>query len=251
MRDLVDHGGEPERAAAAGRARDREIAAHGPGDPLDEGEPEPGAAVAARDRRVRLRERPKQSLAPRPALSPMPLSVTVKTSRTLAARGRLAASPSRRTLPRSVNFTALSIRFSSAAAQAQRIADHGFGQLVGNVDGVRRVLWLCGARRERRRQRLGQPARPESARGAARRPLLSARTASTISDVSIARCSAVPLIAIAQPRSRSPSSEVANSSPSARMPVSGVRISWAMSASVASTARVRAAGVRRARRRRA
>ena len=71
------------------------------------------------------------------------------------------------------------------------------------------------------------------------RPLASARAASTMSDVSRARCSAVLLIAAAQPRSRSPSSDVVNSSPSASMPVSGVLISWAISASVASIARVR------------
>ena len=47
-------------------------------------------------------------------LSPMPLSVTVRTSRTRPRVAR-AARTSSRTPPRSVNFTALSMRFSSAA----------------------------------------------------------------------------------------------------------------------------------------
>src|SRR5262249_18309188 len=51
----------------------------------------------------------------------------------------------------------------------------------------------------------------------------------------LARCSAPALMVSTQRRSRSPSSDVASRSLMARMPVSGVRTSWANAASAAST----------------
>ena len=164
----------------------------------------------------------------------MPLSVTVKTSRTLprAARSQPA---SRCTLPRSVNFTALSMRFSSAARRRKAspiTASGSAGEISAPYSSPfasARAASEAASASARRRGRI-------SSRRSTR-PLASERTASTMSDVTKARCSAVLLIAIAQSRSRAPSSDVASSSPSARIPVSGVLISWAISASVASTAR--------------
>ena len=69
------------------------------------------------------------------------------------------------------------------------------------------------------------------------RPAASALAASTISEESAARCSAPLLTAFAHSRSRWPRSDDASNSASATMPVSGVRMSWAMPASAASTAR--------------
>ena len=57
------HGhGEAKPAATARFAGHGQIAPHGFGNPLDEGETESGAAVAARDGLVSLRERSKQPL---------------------------------------------------------------------------------------------------------------------------------------------------------------------------------------------
>ena len=170
----------------------------------------------------------------------MPLSDTVKTSCTLPRRAGLQVTSSR-TLPRSVNFTALSIRFSSAARNRSGSPITASGS---SLEIIRLGLepFGFGARRQakRRAPRAKRCGRMSSRRST--RPLASARAASTTSDVSMARCSAVLLIALAQPRSRSPSPELASSSPSARIPVSGVRISCARSAKVASIARACARG---------
>src|SRR6202034_3592948 len=51
---------EAETRTAAGRAGHGEVAAHQSGEPFDDGEPEAGAAIAARDLVARLRERTKE-----------------------------------------------------------------------------------------------------------------------------------------------------------------------------------------------
>jgi hypothetical protein len=172
----------------------------------------------------------------------MPVSDSVNTSRAFP-RAALAQLTLRRTLPRSVNLTALSIRFSSAARNRSGSPITASGNSLEMLVSAASPLASARAASEaasasaRRRGRM-------SSRRSTRR-LASARAASTMSEVKAATCSAVLLIAVAQPRSRSPRSEVASNSPSARMPVSGVLISCAMSASAASIARARGAcGVR-------
>src|ERR1700761_2354381 len=73
-------------------------------------------------------------------------------------------------------------------------------------------------------------------------PVVSSLAASTNRVARLERCSAPALMVSTQRRSRSPSSEVARRSLMARMPVSGVRTSWAKTASAAST--TPAAGIR-------
>ena len=171
----------------------------------------------------------------------MPLSVTPKTSRA-RSRATFSLVTSSRTLPRSVNFTALSIRFSSAARMrmASPITASGRSGAIVAADSIS-LRWArassdaasdCANARGRIRSRRRT------------RPRASARTASTISEVSMVRCSPVLLIAIAHSRSRGGSPAVASSSPSARMPVSGVLISCASSASVVSMARRDSCGAR-------
>ena len=154
----------------------------------------------------------------------MPLSRTIQASRTCPAFTGSARS-SNSTAPWSVNFTALSRRFSSAA-----------------------------------RSRIGSPTRRSGTVSAivivARKPLVSARTVNAASSaatsprgrntsrcnvsepapalaasmtkvVSAARYSALVLMSEAQRRSRSPRLERASNSPSASTPVSAVRTSWA------------------------
>ena len=105
---------ETERRAAAERAGDGQIAAHQLGQHLDDGEPKPGSAIAPRDVGIGLRERTKQpldlgGLKPDAAVGDGETSLI---SALRAARAALHLEPHR---ARSVNFTALSMRFSSAA----------------------------------------------------------------------------------------------------------------------------------------
>ena len=105
---------ERKTRAATRRAGDGQIAAHQLGQSLDDGKPETGAAVAARDVAARLRERTEQPLdlatrQPDAAVGDDERRVW----RVRARRGSLPPPAERR--PRSVNFTALSMRFSSAA----------------------------------------------------------------------------------------------------------------------------------------
>src|SRR5262249_43032487 len=167
-------------------------------------------------------------------LNPIPLSATVNTSRTFP-RGAFSLVPSRRTLPRSVNLTALSIKFSSAARRRTGSPIAASGNLSEMLAASSSPLASARAASDAASASARRRGEISSRRNT--RPLASARAASTMSAVSRARCSAVLLIAVAQRRSRPPSSELAGRSLSARMPVSGVRISWAMSASAASIAR--------------
>src|SRR5579871_1524223 len=171
---------------------------------------------------------------------PMPLSEIAKLTivfpvLSLAAFsfGRRVALTSRATPPCSVNFTALSIRFSSAARSLMRSPKTSAGTLS--------AMWtsqdspLAAAR----------PARESpAARASARRSNRSSRmtawarsglAASTNTVASAERCSAPALMVSTQRRSRSPRSDVASRSLIAMMPVSGVRTSWAKAASAAST----------------
>ena len=118
-------------------------------------------------------------------------------------------------------------------AQPHRIADHERRQFFGDLD--RRLQAL---RRGPAGQRIAGVARQraqveEILAHAEAGPLL--RAASTNSVARLARCSAPALMVSTQRRSRSPRSEVASRLLIARMPVSGVRTSWANAASAAST----------------
>ena len=89
----------------------------------------------------------------------MPLSVTVKTSRTLP-RAAFSQVASRRTLPRSVNFTALSIRFSSAARSRSGSPITAAGRSPA-ISASSSSPLVSARARERGRERVGEPARPD------------------------------------------------------------------------------------------
>ena len=134
----------------------------------------------------------------------------------------------------SVNFTALSIRFSSAARRRT-------GSPTTSAGSFSEIsTWDC------RPLAAARPASESPAlRASARRSNKSCRTpaardrrccaASTNKVARLARCSAPALMVSTQRRSRSSRSEVARRSLMARIPVSGVRTSWANAASAAST----------------
>ena len=90
---------------------------------------------------------------------PMPLSATVKVSRT-RPRPTLADRAEKPMRPRSVNFTALSIRFSSALRSRTSSPRRRSGQSPAMSISVSSALRL-GAGDQRCRYRLGQPARRE------------------------------------------------------------------------------------------
>ena len=170
----------------------------------------------------------------------MPLSLTRSVSLT---RPAFAGAPrtSSRTAPCAVNFTALSSRFSSAARSRTGSPTSRSGSPSAIVTSVRSDLVCARAssdaakassiRRGRKTSccRISAPA--------------WALAASTISAVSADRCSAPVLMAAAQSRSRVPIFELASNSPSARIPVSAVRMSCANAASARSPALT--AGARR------
>ena len=137
------------------------------------------------------------------------------------------------TLPRSVNFTALSIRFSSAARRRT-------GSPITKAGILSEISTA-----ERRPLAAARPASESPAlRARARKSKKSRRTASpdwplfaasTNRVARLARCSAPALMVSTQRRSRSSRSDVARRSLMARIPVSGVRTSCANAASAAST----------------
>ncbi len=168
----------------------------------------------------------------------MPLSLTTNVSLTRppAARAALASS---RTAPCAVNFTALSMRFSSAARSRTGSPTNNSGRSSATATSARRPLVSARAasvspkasmRRRGRKTSCCRTSEPAP-------PFLLALAASMTSVVSEARCSALSLMPAAQRRSRSPRLELASNSPSARMPVSAVRMSWAKTASTASRRR--------------
>src|SRR3984893_339119 len=167
----------------------------------------------------------------------MPLSVTVRRSFT---RPRVArdARTSSRTLPRSVNFTALSIRFSIAARNRAASPMSISGRSAATVTSTVRPLVSTRAASVSASASIRRRGRKACCWSVS--PPASALAASIANVVSAARCSAPVLMLAAQRRSRSPRLELASNSPSARMPVSEVRMSCANAASAASVVRVTA-----------
>src|SRR3984957_4805379 len=178
-------------------------------------------------------------------VSPMPLSVTVKRS-FVFPRAACVARASRRTAPRSVNFTALSIRFSIAARNRAASPTSISGRSAATVTSA--VRPLVSARADSVSDSASIRRRGRNACCCSVSAPASTLAASIAKVVSAARCSALVLMPSAQRRSRSPRLELASNSPSARMPVSDVRMSCANAASAASV--VRAAARRRSVRRR-
>src|SRR5882757_8100349 len=163
---------------------------------------------------------------------PMPLSDIAKATPTLplAPRSGVAVSAM---APCSVNFAALSIRFSSAARSRT-------GSPTTNAGSFSEISTdhcspLAAARPASESPTLRASARRSnrSCRTLARVSRL--RAASTNSVARLDRCSAPALMVSAQRRSRSSRSDVDKRLLMARMPVSGVRTSWANAASAAST----------------
>src|ERR1700689_1994802 len=181
----------------------------------------------------------------------MPLSVTVKRIFT-RPRPTRAARASSRTAPRSVNFTALSIRFSIAARNRAASPTSISGKSAATFTSAVRPLVSARAASvsdSASINRRGRKACCCSVSAPASALVVSILAPSMAKVVSAARCSALVLMPAAQRRSRSPRLELASNSPSARMPVSEVRMSCANAASAASVVRV--AGSRRGGRRRA
>ena len=170
---------------------------------------------------------------------PMPLSVTVKTRRT-RPRAAGSAAAVNTTEPALVNFTALSHRFSSAARSRTRSP----ATIAGSSSPMAycAFTFLLPARARSPCPTACASARGENGSLRSVSRVASALTASTISVDSAARCSAPLLTAFAHSRSRWRKSDEASNSASATMPVSGVRMSWAMPASAASMARGFGAG---------
>ena len=172
---------------------------------------------------------------------PMPLSATVKTSFTCPRDVRVECTSSC-TPPRSVNFTALSIRFSSAARNRTASPTSNSGRSPATVTSA--PSSLVSARALRASVRSSTRRRGRNGCCCSTSPPASDLAASITNVVSDARCSALVLMPMAQRRSRSPRPELASNSPSARMPVSAVRISCANAASAASVARAALAEAR-------
>ncbi len=166
------------------------------------------------------------------SVRPIPLSETAKATPILPLTPRTSTPPSA-TPPCSVNFTALSIRFSSAARSRTGSPTTSAGSFSEISTADRRPFAAA------------RPASESPAlRASARRSNRSCRTpacrcrlfaASTNRVARLARCSAPALMVSTQRRSRSSRSDVASRSLMARMPVSGVRTSCAKAASAAST----------------
>ena len=166
------------------------------------------------------------------SVRPIPLSETSNATATLPFGLRRGVTW-RATLPWSVNFTALSIRFSTAARRrtGSPIAKAGsFSEITTDdcspLAAARPVSESPALRASVRRSK-------KSCRTSSPGPPL--RAASTNRVARLARCSAPALMVSTQRRSRSSSSEVASRLLIARMPVSGVRTSCAKAASAAST----------------
>ena len=166
------------------------------------------------------------------SVRPIPLSETANATAILPLVLRSGVTRSA-TLPWSVNFTALSIRFSSAARRrtGSPTANPGSFSDMSTDDfrpfaAARPVSELPALRASVRRSK-------KSCRTWSPGPPL--RAASTNSVARLARCSAPALMVSTQRRSRSSRSEVASRLLIARMPVSGVRTSCAKAANAVST----------------
>ena len=200
------HDAERKNGAAAAPLRHDDVAAHGARELLDRRQPKPGAAEPRCDRDIGLRERPEQALD----LAEREADATVghrEGDADLALRARAAATPASVTLPCSVNFTALSIRFSSAARSrtGSPTANAGSFSEISTDDcrpfaAARPVSESPALRASVRRSK-------KSWRTASPGPLL--RAASTNKVARLARCSAPALMVSTQRRSRSSRSDVA------------------------------------------
>src|ERR1041385_4754315 len=162
----------------------------------------------------------------------MPLSDTANETPTLSSGARSAVAFSA-TLPVSVNFTALSIRFSRAARKPTGSPITKAAR-PGEISTDDRKPFAA-ARPASESPALCASARKSKKSWRSPRPELPLRAASTNRVASAARCSAPALMVSTQRRSRGPRPEVAKRSLMARMPVNGVRTSWAKAASAVST----------------
>ena len=165
------------------------------------------------------------------SVSPIPLSDTAKATPALPLPPGAGVTDSA-TVPWSVNLTALSIRFSSAARRRTESPITRAGTLSEISTVACRPLAAARPASE-------SPTLRASARRSNRscRPAWVPwlRAASTNRVARLARCSAPALMVSTQRRSRSPRSEVASRLLIARIPVSGVRTSCAKAASATST----------------
>ncbi len=166
------------------------------------------------------------------SVRPIPLSDTAKATPILPFAAGIGLTDSA-TPPCSVNFVALSIRFSSAARSrtGSPITKCGSFSEISTWDcrpfAVARPAsespaWRASVRKSKKSCRTPSPEPPPLA-------------ASTNKVARLARCSAPALMVSTQRRSRSPRSDVASRSLMARIPVSGVRTSCAKAASAVST----------------
>ena len=169
---------------------------------------------------------------------PMPLSVTAKgkanaTTRQ-AARGDLKGD-----LAPPGKLHGVVDQVLKRGPQAHRIADRLLRQVDGEINptGEPGRLRAC---REARRRRLRKRPRIKGI-GPQREIVSLVFTASTTSVVRASKCRALLVRAATQRRSRSPRSDAESRSAAARIPVSGVRTSWASPATISSNARTRLA----------
>ncbi len=163
---------------------------------------------------------------------PIPLSEIANATLSLPVAPRIGSTASA-TPPASVNLTALSIRFSSAARRRTGSPTTSAGSFSEISTCDCRPLAAARPASE-------SPALRASARKSNRSCRIPAATspplaASTNNVARLARCSAPALMVSTQRRSRSSRSDVANRSLMARIPVNGVRTSCANAASAAST----------------
>ena len=166
------------------------------------------------------------------SVRPIPLSETAKATAILPFAPRSGETCSA-TLPCSVNFTALSIRFSSAARRRT-------GSPVTKVGSFSEISTddcrpFAAARPVSESPTLRASVRRSKKSSRTLRPGPPLRAASTNRVARLARCSAPAVMVSTQRRSRSPRSEVASRLLIAKMPVSGVRTSCAKAASAVST----------------
>ena len=149
---------QPEGAALArdaGALRD-ERAVHQLRQPPADGEAQAGAAVAARDRRVRLAERLEQPAASGPAgcrcrCRGLGRELPARQARRARARTAVGRPRAARPRPRSVNLTALESRLRTIWRSRPGVADDRARQVV--LDGVGELDALGGRRRREHVQR--------------------------------------------------------------------------------------------------
>ena len=163
---------------------------------------------------------------------PIPLSETANAAPTLpfatVARATSSATP-----PCSVNFTALSIRFSRAARNrtGSPATSAGSAGEISTSDcnpfaAARPARESPALRANARKSNRSSRSPVAALRSLVLRPLVFRSLAASTNRVArFARCSAPALIVSTQRRSRSPRSEVARRSLIARIPVRGVRTS--------------------------